>query len=142
MRPGSRQAYAPQRLDGARVLVVEDDFLISLEIGGVLTDAGAEVVGPSRTLESALGLAEDENVSAAVLDLRIGQNTVAPVARRLAERGVPFLFYTGQAETDVRADWPDRPILSKPALPESLVASVAGLLKVGPTGLRTATGAS
>src|SRR5262245_14062832 len=99
-------ASAP--LSGARILVVEDDFLIALELAAVLSDAGAEVVGPSHTVEAALQLAEGETLSAAVLDIRIGKTTVAPVARCLSAHDVPFLFYTGQSRTDpLREEWPD-----------------------------------
>jgi DNA-binding response OmpR family regulator len=116
--------------------VVEDDFLIALELADTLSDAGAQVVGPTRTLESALVAADDPTLSAAVLDMRLGANSAAPVARRLAERGIPFLFYTGQAETDpLRAEWPECPIVSKPALLRSLVAQVAAL--VSKTGRRS-----
>jgi DNA-binding response OmpR family regulator len=120
------------RLDGARVLLVEDDFLIGLELTAILADAGAEIVGPVQTVESALALAAEVSFSAAILDIRVGERTAGPVARLLAERGVPFLFYTGQATTDpLRAEWPDCKIMSKPALPLSLVAAVAVLVRDG-----------
>src|SRR5262245_10449301 len=126
----SEFASETARLDGARVLVVEDDFIIGLELAAVLTDAGAEVVGPSQTVQAALARAEGEGLSAAVLDIRLGDGTVAPVARQLAERHVPFVFYTGQSKTDpLRAEWPDCQIVSKPASPASLVAAVASLLR-------------
>lgn len=116
-------------LSGARVLVVEDDFFIAVELAATLSDAGAEVIGPSQTVAAALALAEDESLSAAILDIRLGDDTVAPVARRLAAHHVPFVFYTGQSRSDpLRAEWPDCAILSKPALPASIVKAVAALL--------------
>ena len=118
------------RLDGARVLLVEDDFLIGLELAAILSDAGAEIVGPLQTVESALAFAAETSFSAAILDIRLGERTAAPVARLLAERGVPFLFYTGQSGTDpLRAQWPASRILSKPALPLSLVTAVAAMVR-------------
>src|SRR5262245_12643181 len=93
-------ASSSARLNGARVLVVEDDFFIGLELAAILTDAGAVVVGPRQTLQSALAVADDDTLSAAILDIRLGQDTVEPVARRLEEHHVPFLFYTGQARND------------------------------------------
>lgn len=118
------------RLSGARILVVEDDFLIALELTAILSDAGAEVVGPAQTVAAALALAEDEKLSAAILDIRLGADTATPVARRLAAGRVPFIFYTGQSKTDpLRAEWPDHTILSKPALPASIVKAVAALIE-------------
>lgn len=123
---GSKSAL----LSGARVLVVEDDFFIALELTTILSEAGAEVVGPSQTLAAALTLAEDETLSAAILDIRLGNGTVAPVAHRLADRHVPFFFYTGQSRTDpLQLEWPDCRVLSKPASPNAIVKAVAALLK-------------
>jgi DNA-binding response OmpR family regulator len=117
------------RLDGSRVLVVEDDFFIGLELAATLRDAGADVVGPLQTVQSALAGAEDQKLSAAILDIRLGNETVEPVARRLAEHAIPFLFYTGQSTTDpVQAMWPDCRIVAKPALPSSLLSAIAALV--------------
>jgi DNA-binding NtrC family response regulator len=116
-------------LGGARVLVVEDDFFIALELASILSDAGAEIVGPSQTVAGALDLADDELLSAAILDIRLGDDTVGPVADMLAAHGVPFVFYTGQARADpLRAEWPDCEIIEKPALPVAIVRAVAALL--------------
>jgi DNA-binding response OmpR family regulator len=120
----------PPRLDGARVLVVEDDFFIGLELSAILSDAGAVVVGPVQTVQAALATIDDQAFSAAILDIRLGQDTVEPVARLLVEHEVPFLFYTGQSGNDpARAAWPDSKVLTKPALPISLLTAVAALLK-------------
>lgn len=117
-------------LNGGRVLVVEDDFFIGLELAAILSDAGAEVAGPYPTVETALAAAEDETLQAAVLDIRLGNEMVGPVARRLADHHVPFVFYTGQLNTDsLRAEWPNSRFLSKPALPRSIVNAVADLLE-------------
>src|SRR5262245_20516403 len=117
------------RLNGARILIVEDDFFIGLELAAILSDAGAEVVGPSVTVESALTAAQDVTLGAAILDIRLGNDTVAPVARWLTDDHLPFAFYTRQTNTDpIRAEWPNSSILSKPALPQSIIRAVAALL--------------
>lgn len=123
-------AFAPAQLSGVRVLVVEDDFFIGLELSSILSDAGATVVGPSNTVAAALLSAADETLSAAILDIRLGTETVAPVARLLAAHHVPFFFYTGQSKTDpVQLEWPDCRILSKPSLPTLIVKAVEALLE-------------
>jgi DNA-binding response OmpR family regulator len=122
------KAEAGEVLAGARVLIVEDDFLIAIDLETILAKAGAKVSGPCRTVKDAL--AAIDGVGAAVLDIRLGDQTVDPIARQLDERGVPFLFYTGQIDTDpIRRKWPDHKILAKPARPQCIVMAVADLLK-------------
>jgi DNA-binding response OmpR family regulator len=83
-----------------------------------------------RTVQSALVIAEDGMVSAAILDIRVGDDTVEPIARRLAQDDVPFVFYTGQSTAEpLRTMWPDCKILAKPALPGELVAAVAAAMR-------------
>jgi DNA-binding response OmpR family regulator len=115
-------------LAGALILIVEDDFLISLELQSILSDAGAQVVGPTRSVEGGLALVSDK-LSAAILDLRLGKTAVTPVAQRLAASGIPFLFYTGQTRDDpTLSDWPAAVVIAKPALPRILVSELSKLL--------------
>src|SRR5262245_19792078 len=115
-------------LSGAQLLIVEDDFLLLLDLEEVLLDAGAQVQA-CRTIEGALLLAEKEGISAAILDVRIGAHSIAPVARKLVARGTPFLFYTGQLGNDpMMTEWPNCTTISKPAQPQVIVKAVAELL--------------
>jgi DNA-binding response OmpR family regulator len=117
-------------LNGALVLVVEDDFVIAMELESILVDAGAEVAGPCRSVKDALALAGDHGLAAAILDVRIGRETIAPVAKELVRRAIPFVFYTGQADTDlIRTEWPGCKIVHKPAHPRSIVSAIASLLQ-------------
>ena len=116
-------------LDGARLLVVEDEFIILLELESVLLEAGAEKVCLCGTVAAALDCVEREKLGAAILDVRVGRTHIDPVARALDRRGVPFVFYTGQGETDpVSAAWPGRRIISKPAPAQEITATLAGLI--------------
>jgi CheY-like chemotaxis protein len=81
-------------LRGARLLLVEDDALLLMELEAILLDAGAEMAGCCRTVRDALAVASSEGIDAAILDVRVGRETIAPVAQRLASRGTPFIFYT------------------------------------------------
>ena len=117
-------------LTGVRLLVVEDDAILLMELEEVLHDAGAEIVGRCRTVNDALAVLERDLISAAVLDVRLGNETVAPVARKLGRRGTPFLFYTGQIGNDpALEEWRGCKIVSKPAQADTLVAAVADLLE-------------
>jgi len=126
----SRSARTTTRaLAGAQLLVVEDDFLLLMDLEEVLLDAGAHVRA-CRTIADALLLSEKEEVSAAILDVRIGAESIAPVARELAARAIPFIFYTGQLGNDpMMAEWANSKTLSKPALPQVIVNTVAELLR-------------
>lgn len=115
-------------LKGARILAVEDDFLVLLEIATVLTDAGASVV-KCTTVEQALRAIDAHTMAAAILDVRIGRETIAPVAHRLAEIGTPFAFYTGQiTDEPTMSQWPQARVVPKPAPAAVLINAVAALL--------------
>jgi DNA-binding NtrC family response regulator len=116
-------------LRGARILTVEDDFLVSLDIATTLHDAGASAVRTCGTIEQALQMLEIETFSAAILDVRLGRATIAPVARKLTEAGTPFVFYTGQLGIESAIlQWPHAPVIAKPAPTAALVAAVANVL--------------
>jgi CheY-like chemotaxis protein len=119
-------------LKSARVLLAEDDFIILMQVEAIMEEAGAQIVGACGTVEAALDVATHGDINAALLDIRMGRETIDPVARCLARRGIPFAFYTAQARTDsCRSEWLDRLMLEKPASPEAIVAAVAGLLRPG-----------
>jgi DNA-binding response OmpR family regulator len=118
-----------ERLTGANLLVVEDELMLLLELESVLVDAGADRVVLSRSTGDALLRARNEPLSAAILDVRIGPEVVTPVARALAKRGVPFLFYTGQPLSDPALDeWRASKVLTKPARPDVIINAIAELL--------------
>jgi DNA-binding NarL/FixJ family response regulator len=128
----SPNSGAASPLQGARVLVIEDDALLLMELEAILVNAGAEVIGVCRTVPDGVAAAQQEDIAAAVLDVRIGRDTIAPVARQLASRGTPFVFYTGQVGNDPAiAEWADRVIVPKPAKAATIVSAVAGLLPRG-----------
>ena len=117
------------KLSAARVLLVEDDFIILLELETILTEAGAQIVGSCSSVEAALIVAMDGDINAALLDIRLGRQTIAPVARCLAQRDIPFAFYTAQTHMDSSlAEWPEHPVLGKPAPPSAIVATVTRLV--------------
>ena len=115
-------------LHGMRVLIVEDEILIALNLEDILSTAGAVVAGLCGSISSAMGVAENDALSAAVLDVRLGRETTVELADLLASRGIPFLFYSGQnLSDDVRARFPDAPLLIKPVEPQAFVDAVAKL---------------
>lgn len=131
MEPKSRNHESTNMpLRGACVLIVEDDALLLMELESILQDAGAEIVACCRNVKDGLTALEQKPLAAAILDVRIGQETIVPLARQLANRGTPFLFYTGQVENDpALVEWSDHMVLTKPARPAAIVAAVSHLLE-------------
>lgn len=115
-------------LGGLRVLVVEDEALVSLMIEDLLQDMGCTVVGPAASLTNALALAESEPLDGALLDLNLGGDPAEPIAECLKARGVPFVFLTGYGSGGVSKRFAAMPTISKPFHPsaiETVLASFA-----------------
>ena len=125
-----RYPRAAARLDGVRVLVVDDEILIALDIEATFLEAGAEAVILCLTLSEALSAAAAENLSVATLDVRLGRETSEAVAALLYERGIPFIFYSGQSLPGlIRDKWPLSRVVAKPAEPRQLVEAVVDLIR-------------
>ena len=118
-------------LDGCRLLIVEDETMLAMELEFAFQDAGAEVIGPATSLRDGLALAGDRSIAidAAILDVDLRGQDVFPIAQRLRERGVPFLFHTGHAtRQDLEGRFPGAPVCVKPTMTEDLIAVLARLI--------------
>lgn len=124
-------------LCGARVLIIEDDFFIAVALQTILMGAGAEAAPLCATVSAALSFLRENEPSAAILDIQLGLENVAPVARELARRRTPFMFYTGQVETGlIEREWPGSPVIAKPAMPQTIIGALAMLLDRGSVSTR------
>jgi PAS domain S-box-containing protein len=113
----------------SRILVVEDDALLAMESEARLRSLGHHVVGPAGTLAEAELLADREALDAAVLDVNLHGRKVFPVAERLVQRNIPFIFMTGyEPELVIDARFSGVPVLRKPAAPGRLEEMLAALL--------------
>jgi two-component SAPR family response regulator len=117
-------------LKGIKVLVVEDDFLVSLLFEDLLTSVGCIVIGPVPRLPEALAAAAVAKCDAAVLDVNLAGDRVYPVAALLAKRNVPFMFVTGYGYDAIPREYCDQPRLVKPFTAAQLNSALAKL--VGP----------
>ena len=81
-------------LNGKRIVVVEDDFVLATDICRTLRELGATVLGPAPTPFYAMHLIGGKKIDAAVLDVRLHGTTVFEVADLLLDRGVPIIFAT------------------------------------------------
>src|SRR3954454_21247120 len=95
---GVIEMTAPQGLEGLRVLVVEDEMMVSMLIEDMLSDLGCTVVGPASRLEEAMKLAHDADLDCAVLDVTRGGQPIFPLADLLREKGARFAFATGYGD--------------------------------------------
>ncbi|MGO1075593.1 helix-turn-helix domain-containing protein [Inquilinus sp. CA228] len=110
-----------------RILVVEDDQLLALQMQAILRSLGFEVLGPAGSLETGLRLAEAGDVDAAVLDVRLDQGRrVFPVAQTLQRRSIPFSFMTGYSDPEL--DRFQAPVLRKPVETGSVAAVIKQLI--------------
>ena len=83
-------------LKGLSILVVEDEALIATETACMVVQAGGTIVGPAYSLEEAFATIADAQVDGALLDINLRNEKVFKFADALADRGVPFVFVTGE----------------------------------------------
>ena len=86
-------------LAGNRVLVVEDELMIALDMCGKLEAMGYVPVGPAGTVDEALTLLEGERPDFALLDENLRGRPVTPVAEALLRRGIPFALISGYSRS-------------------------------------------
>lgn len=97
-----------------KVLLVEDEMLIAMEMEEILTELGFEVVGPAMRLKRAVELAQSQEIDLALLDVNLAGEKSFPVARLLKDRNVPFAFVTGYGAAGLSEEFRDTPVLQKP----------------------------
>jgi len=120
---------APPR--SRRVLVVEDQMLVGLEIVSFLEDLGYEAVGPCGHVQTALLAVTKEPIDAALLDADLAGESVEPIADFLRRRGIPFALVTGYARDRLPARLRDAPYVAKPFTFADVKAVVSALLAPG-----------
>ena len=116
-------------LAGRAILVVEDQPLIALDITQALEAAGAAVT-TTNTLKHALILVEHDGLCGAILDHALGDGDSSLLCRRLTERGIPFLIYSGYDRVEGACNGALH--LSKPATHWALVSAMEGLIRERP----------
>lgn len=119
-------------MDPARtVLVVEDEFLIAMELDSTLRHAGYRVLGPAPSVGRALELLRRARPDAAVLDVNLAGERVTPVAEVLRAMAVPFILASGYGAAELDAD----PVLreavniGKPSATGRLLQELTGLFQ-------------
>jgi CheY-like chemotaxis protein len=116
-------------LEGKRILLVEDEFIVAAMAEDMLTELGATVLGPANTILKALDLAKTCAFDAAVLDVNMNGDRIDPVADVLRARRIPMVFATGYG-TCAFDSAHEAPILDKPYTQEQLARALARALKI------------
>lgn len=128
---GSNDLSHSLRLDGCRVLVLEDDFYLAHDTAAALRSTGAEVVGPFGSPDEALSVLQAGSVDAAVVDVNLGQGAGFAVLRTLRTSAVPFVVVTGYDDTVFPVDLAAVVRLRKPADPAAIVRLLANQIPRG-----------
>lgn len=114
----------------ARILILEDEFLIAMEFETIVSDAGYRVVGPAAGVAAALSLIAAEPPNAGILDVNLDRGeTSEPIADKLTELRIPFVLCTGYQTADLVQRYGDSvPIFQKPVNAAKLVEALRCLL--------------
>ena len=96
--PEDRKAASP---NGLRILLVEDEFLVALEVEDVLQTMGCAVLGPFAKLSKAIDAAHSAEMDGAILDINLNGDMVYPLAEYLMSKTIPFVFLTGYTAADL-----------------------------------------
>jgi CheY-like chemotaxis protein len=105
---------------GLRVLLAEDEALIALDAESILLSVGVGEIVCVHTLSDGLSAAAETRFDAALLDLRLGQDSSIPLAELLAAKKVPFGFLTGYQVDAIPPEFRDVPFVAKPFTPAQL----------------------
>lgn len=109
-----------------RILVVEDEIIVALDLCMRLDEAGYETIGPAGRIAEALALLDGDAPDLAVLDANLDGQTPCDVAERLGALGVPFLYVSGYSAEHIREILPPAPLFGKPVLMDALLAEIRG----------------
>jgi diguanylate cyclase (GGDEF)-like protein len=113
---------------GLKVLVLEDDAMVSMLLEDMLEDMGCRVIGPLDAAAATMALIEREAPQVGLLDVHLGAGEKTyGIARVLAGRGIPFAFVTGDGAARLPEEFNDRPLLQKPFQIATMVKLVAQL---------------
>ena len=105
---------------GLRVFLVEDEFLILMQLETMLQDLGCRIGGTASHLNDAIQRAETCEVDLALLDINLAGKKIYPVAEVLQRRKVPIVFSTGYGQSGIDAGWQRYPVVQKPFMAREL----------------------
>jgi len=99
---------------GKRILIIEDDPLIAMNLESSLIEAGCKILGSARTIEDASALIANADFDIALLDANLGGQPVDALAIALTKRNIPFAFVTGYGREALPHGFQGALVLEKP----------------------------
>ena len=120
----------PAALQGARILIVEDEFLLAMDLSDRLRREGCEVIGPASRESKALAVLERDRPDAVVLDLNLDGKLPVNLAETLVARQIPYVIVTGYGKRQF--DSPalqGAPRLDKPVKTKELLRALSDLVR-------------
>jgi PAS domain S-box-containing protein len=118
-------------LTGKRLIVIDDEPLIAMDLESILTGAGCDVVGIASTLAQARALVASAQCDAALVDVNLSGHSVEELAATLTKRGIPFAFVTGHGRDALPHGFQDAVLVPKPFGQDNLLATVETLVIPG-----------
>jgi DNA-binding NtrC family response regulator len=115
-------------MPSARLLIVEDEYLIRLLLEDMLVELGYTIVTVASNLDEGKKAAQTAEIDLAILDVNIDGQQVFPIADILRGRKLPFIFITGYGARGLPEAYRDTPTLQKPFQMQDLEATVARVL--------------
>jgi DNA-binding response OmpR family regulator len=114
-----------------RVLVVDDEPLVSMMVAEWLREIGLDPLGPASSVAAALEFVETGALDGAILDVRVGEEPCEPVAEALSARGVPFALTSGSDARELASRFSGAEFLPKPFDFAALKGVMERMLAVG-----------
>ena len=114
--------FKSERSRHPKVLVVEDEFIIALDLSETVKDMGFALEGPFADQANALLAIDREMPDCAILDVQTADGEVYPLADVLSDAGVPIIFHSGHvAPDDLSQRYPEAQAVAKPCPPDQLI---------------------
>lgn len=117
-------------MPNARLLIVEDEYLIRLLLEDMLVELGCSIAAVASSLDQGKQAAQNTEIDLAILDVNIDGEQVFPIADILRGRGLPFIFITGYGAQGLPDGYRAAPTLQKPFQMQDLEATLARVLPV------------
>ena len=133
MKEGAPEGARGNALAGMRILVLEDEPIISMDLELELGDADVGLVCRAETVGEAVAVIDGGDIDAAVLDYSLmSRKNAEPVARRLDHDGIPYIFYSGDLDRHGEAIRRfGRPVVAKPAPAGEVLRVLRGVVGRG-----------
>jgi CheY-like chemotaxis protein len=117
------------------ILIVEDEPIVAMDLADAVTELGGRLVGPFATVWEALPSLDSHAISGAILDATLQDRDITPIARRLVEKGIPLVVYSGTGlPEELAAVHPGLTVIAKPATSPSVASRLAREMRLAQPG--------